>query len=832
MLEAVDPGMPPKSAGDPGESAISAGSVSGGSLSHLPWSQIPAFKPGETDINDYTKRLEFIAGLWPTEHLSQLAPRAAMLCEGSAFKRVMRIEPQKLKVNSTAGVQAIVTSLGGIWGRSKFESKFEKFEKAIFGTSQRSDETHESYLARHDHHFEELLQMRVSLEEIRAYVLLRNSGLGAEDKKRLIVDSGEILEYGSVVSSLKLLGSKFFQDVQGGAKFSTRTKVYDVMYTQEDEVDGSWTETQGDSSEIALLADVTDDLPQLESLAEEGDQDALACLQFEEGLIDILQSDRDTAVCLNAYLDARKRLNDRNKNRGFWNSGGKKGKGKSKGFGKGFRPRKSLAQRILESECKRCFQKGHWKAECPLRFQNANASESGTNSKDPSAFAGTVTTALNEGEDQPEDMIPATDLEAGTGTPEKLSYVAEIFFGTTQKETQPYRRKTPESSKILTSILPSLLGRLRNRLSPQPKEVDRVVQTRQVGSLHAEAFFVSHGPFGIVDLGASQTVIGRKQVQEVLSCMPSHIRARVKSVPCNMVFRFGNSSTVECHEARLIPLSNWFIKLCVVDSETPFLISNNVFRTLGAQIDTLTDTVHFARLGVTLTLSKRKLYLLDFCALVEKASKGNSSSPEIPTGHVLTAVGNSCDSLSSSDEQHETAIVHQSQSDSSSLNCDIREHPKPSERLQLSHGASRDADTGFGREIPPSDGEDRPRGRGISGHDLSRVGSKDDQFWRLQDRPNLLTCGSHGCNLRAVVCQEVCHEHQEEPSRVHPLHQTPCGTPGGRGPTQGEPTGQSEGLQQESGQTSILDGVTESSDGIRDMGHDSSRELRPRRSFS
>ena len=247
--------------------------------------------------------------------------------------------------------------------------------------------------------------MRVSLEEIRAYVLLRNSGLGAEDKKRLIVDSGEVLEYDSVVSSLKLLGSKFFQDVQGGAKFSTRSKVYDVMHTQEDEVDGSWPESLGDGAEMALQMDVADDLPHLESLAEEGDQDALACLQFEEGLIDVLQSDRDTALCLNAYLDARKRLNDRNKNRGFWNPGGKKGKGKGKGSNKGFRFRKPLAQRILESECKRCFQKGHWKAECPLRFQSAGNPESGTANKDSAAFAGTVTIMGDEEEPQPDDMI-------------------------------------------------------------------------------------------------------------------------------------------------------------------------------------------------------------------------------------------------------------------------------------------------------------------------------------------------------------------------------------------------------------------------------------------
>lgn len=165
----------------PGTGSRSAG---GGSLSHLPWSQIPVFKPGETEINDYTKRLEFIANLWPPEHLQHLAPRAAMLCEGSAFKRIMRIEPSKLKAQSTAGVKALVEALGGIWGRTKFEDKFERFERALFTTAQRSDETHDTYLARHDHQFEELLSMGIQFKEVRAYLLLRNSGLSSEDKKR------------------------------------------------------------------------------------------------------------------------------------------------------------------------------------------------------------------------------------------------------------------------------------------------------------------------------------------------------------------------------------------------------------------------------------------------------------------------------------------------------------------------------------------------------------------------------------------------------------------------------------------------------------------------
>ena len=92
--------------------------------------------------------------------------------------------------------------------------------------------------------------------------------------------------------------------------------------------------------------------------------------------------------------------------------------------------------------------------------------------------------------------------------------------------------------------------------------------------------FVSHGPYGIVDLGASQTVIGEQQVAELLENLPSDIRARVREVPCQTVFRFGNSSTVMCIRALLVPLAKWDVKICIVKSRTPFLISNNVFRTL------------------------------------------------------------------------------------------------------------------------------------------------------------------------------------------------------------------------------------------------------------
>ena len=107
-----------------------------GSLSHLPWSMIPQFDPGVTEINEYTKKVEFLASLWPEEHLHLLAPRIAMNCKGSAFQRVMRISPEKLKAQWLQGVKSVITALGGVWGKALHENKFEKFERAIFPHSR------------------------------------------------------------------------------------------------------------------------------------------------------------------------------------------------------------------------------------------------------------------------------------------------------------------------------------------------------------------------------------------------------------------------------------------------------------------------------------------------------------------------------------------------------------------------------------------------------------------------------------------------------------------------------------------------------------------------
>eukprot|EP00913_Durusdinium_trenchii_P034877 g32625.t1 len=232
----------------------------------------------------------------------------------------------------------------------------------------------------HDHQFEELLSMKVAMDEFRAYILLRNSALSAEDKKRLIVESAGSLDYKTVVTNLKLLGSKFFQEVHAGKASSARSKTYEAnAFVSHDA--GS---TELPSEDSAFHADDWNEEEWIEQLANDGDEDAALILDYEQPMLDTIQEDADLALSHTTYAEARKRLSDRFKNRGFWLSGPAKGKARGKGGEKGkkgfggFRNsgnRKTLQQRILESTCRICGRKGHWKAECPERGRSSEAGQ-------------------------------------------------------------------------------------------------------------------------------------------------------------------------------------------------------------------------------------------------------------------------------------------------------------------------------------------------------------------------------------------------------------------------------------------------------------------------
>ena len=117
-------------------------------------------------------------------------------------------------MNSKEGIQKLVTALGGHWGKISLEKKYEIVEKALFRCSQRNDESNDSYFARADIYWTELLAKKLSLEELRSYIVLRGSLLSQDDKKRVILEcdatgKGE-LSVEKVNQSVRMLGSGFF----------------------------------------------------------------------------------------------------------------------------------------------------------------------------------------------------------------------------------------------------------------------------------------------------------------------------------------------------------------------------------------------------------------------------------------------------------------------------------------------------------------------------------------------------------------------------------------------------------------------------------------------
>ena len=244
--------------------------------SSLPWAAIPKFTPGVTNVQEYTQKLRFLSNLWPTESLHLLAPRVALLIEGTAFHKVAELEPEKLKVKDDSGVKLIVKTIGGSWGQTELEQRYEFFEKALYGTTQKPDESNDSFLSRMEHNFGELLKGKTTLQEVQAYVLLRQCNLHSEDRKRILLDHAGKLDYKEVKKSFRLVGSKFFAEVQGGR--AQKTKVYDVNYTDDLEMP----EISEQQTEALLTDDLISEETMVEQMGAEGDEDAILVLEYEQ----------------------------------------------------------------------------------------------------------------------------------------------------------------------------------------------------------------------------------------------------------------------------------------------------------------------------------------------------------------------------------------------------------------------------------------------------------------------------------------------------------------------------------------------------------------------
>lgn len=381
---------------------------------------VPSFDPSKDSLEIWSQKVELLVNTWPPSKLSELATRLILNCSGSAFQK-LQLHKDELIKNDPKAIKALVAYLGGQWGKVPLEKRFDAAEKALFRCAQRPDETNDSYLARADVLWSELLSKNMALSELRAYVVLRGSQLPAEDKKRVLVESGAEndaqLTLDRVSKAVRMLGAGFFQEYAGLRKQKLKTYDHQVLVAEDEE-----TETGTFHAE----EEGPDETSYIEQLASEGDPDAVLISEYESAMTETIQDDEELASCYNAYAEARYRLSERFRSRGFWPIKGKGKSGKSKSKGKFAKDRKSLQERILSSFCRKCGQKGHWKSECPNSAGSYSSDGRSSSSHAPTAAASYV--------DMPMNSLPLEFMQLPTHQEESLDAscshpVQDIFVG-------------------------------------------------------------------------------------------------------------------------------------------------------------------------------------------------------------------------------------------------------------------------------------------------------------------------------------------------------------------------------------------------------------------
>ena len=174
---------------------------------------VPTYDPGVDSVETWSQKIELLLRAWPENKLAELATRIVLNTKGSAFQK-LQLDQSELFTGDKKGIERIVSLVGGSFGQVDLEKKYEIAERALYRCVQKSDETADSFLARSDNTWTELQGKKMSLDELRAYVILRGSRLTGDDKKRVLVESGTesdgILKMTKVQAAIRMLGSSFF----------------------------------------------------------------------------------------------------------------------------------------------------------------------------------------------------------------------------------------------------------------------------------------------------------------------------------------------------------------------------------------------------------------------------------------------------------------------------------------------------------------------------------------------------------------------------------------------------------------------------------------------
>ena len=132
---------------------------------------------------EYADKFRFLWGICPGKDRPMLAPRLALLCKGTAWSQVKNLDSAKLTDGKT-GYKTLLLALP-TWEESAELQIYNHFGRAFYKTVQKPDETAMSYVNRINVAFQEV-GMETTVKAVKAFVILRQSGLSVEDKKRVM----------------------------------------------------------------------------------------------------------------------------------------------------------------------------------------------------------------------------------------------------------------------------------------------------------------------------------------------------------------------------------------------------------------------------------------------------------------------------------------------------------------------------------------------------------------------------------------------------------------------------------------------------------------------
>eukprot|EP00435_Cladocopium_sp_Y103_P025468 s968_g6.t1 len=562
------------------------------------WNLLPSFDPSVDDIREYAQKIRFLHGVCPQGQRGMLAPRLAMLCKGTAWNQVRSIPAAKL-TDAENGVSSLLEALSS-WEESEEMVTFEKFERALHKVLQKNDESTMSYTNRLNVAFDDLGE-NVKVQDVKAFILLRQSCLNSEDKKKVLTMTGGKMDTKAIDQAMRSLATR----VLTGSN-EPKKRVYPTNFVEEDHHESSESQALEPAwHAISQYDDDWDDSEMVEHYASLGDADALAVQSFESDLEDLFQSTPDLQQALVSYQEARLKLAEKKRYRGFWPTGGGKnfsGKGKGKSKKGGFKggSKGSLLDRISRTHCKLCGEKGHWRAECPNRTKE-------------SANVALSMSAVAETDEESQHVIVESFVD-GVGPLEdaclnssKFASVHPCLFACDANHKFGVNRNRHNNGVSWKEQAISFLSqRLKQRSSESPAVSLSKAEVSAPDEMQSALHVAMDGSHAVLDTGASRSVIGSELVPSLLKDLPTSIRSQVKQLPSSVGFKFGNNQVSYSHSQLRIPMIGpkkkiWLL-IEVVKGHTPFLMSIHAMKCLGAQIDLGSNQVFLQTLQRTMTI--------------------------------------------------------------------------------------------------------------------------------------------------------------------------------------------------------------------------------------